>query len=65
MIYSFNCPTCEHVVSGDAENDEDAITKINDAHKAHRGEVHADMPQVPDEEMKNTIKIGMYKEETF
>jgi len=45
----------------DAQNDDEAMTKLMAAGKVHLKEAHADMPPMPEKEMKDMLKKGMKK----
>ena len=64
MKYSFKCPVCGHVVTVEAQSDDEAVEKINEEGKVHGAQVHPEMPAVPDDQMKQMVREGMYKEET-
>ena len=62
MKYTFKCPACGHEVTVDADNDDDAVSRLNAAGAVHAKEVHPDMPPMSEEEMTNMVKAGMRKE---
>ena len=45
----------------DAKNDDEAISKLMVAGKAHMKESHPKMPPMSDEQMKSMLKSGMKK----
>ena len=60
MDYSMTCPaTCNQVVKVNAKNDEEAISKLIRAGKAHMKESHPKMPPMSDEQMTKMLKVGM------
>jgi len=62
MKYSFKCPApCNHEIKVDAQNDDEAMSKLMAAGKVHVKEAHADMPPMPEKEMKDMLKKGMKK----
>ena len=63
LKYTFKCPACEHVVEVEADNDDDAIAKINVAGAVHQKEVHPDMPAMNEEEMIKMVRGSMKKGE--
>lgn len=63
MKYSFKCPGCGHVISVEAENDDEAIGKLNAQGAIHAKEIHPEMPPMSDEDMTNMVRAGMQKEE--
>ena len=61
MKYSFKCPACGHLIEVEADNDDDAVAKINAAGAVHQKEVHADMPAMSEEEMTKMVRSSMTK----
>jgi predicted small metal-binding protein len=62
MKYSFKCPApCNYELKVDAQNDDEAMTKLMAAGKVHVKEAHADKPPIPEKEMKDMLKKGMKK----
>lgn len=61
MKYTFKCPACGHVVEVEAENDDDAVMKLNEKGAEHAKQVHPDMPPTSEEEMTAMVKKGMQK----
>jgi hypothetical protein len=62
MNYSMTCPSpCNQVMKVDAKNDDEAISKLMVAGKAHMKESHPKMPPMSDEQMKSMLKAGMKK----
>ncbi len=56
MKYSFTCPPDGAVISTEAANDEEALTKLVKIGNEHMKEFHKDQPQMSDEEMRKLIK---------
>ena len=63
MKYSFKCPACEHTVAVEAENDDEAVNKINAEGATHAAQVHPDMPPMSEEQMTQMVRQSMTKEE--
>lgn len=61
MTYSFKC-TCGHISKVEADNDDDAMAKMMVAGGQHMESVHPDWPKGSDEEMKEMVKAGWWKE---
>lgn len=59
--YSFTCPACGHVVSAEAENDDQAVAMIMEQGGVHMKEAHPEMP--PQEGMEQMVREQMKKEE--
>ncbi|MDP3998598.1 MAG: hypothetical protein Q8P89_03200 [bacterium] len=63
MSYSFKCPACNHVLKVEAATDEAAVEKFMAAGDEHMKAVHADMPAMPEDQMKEMVRTGMMKAE--
>lgn len=59
MQYSFTCTDGE-VFTVDAQNDEEAVSKLMEATRVHLAEKHADM-NMSDEQAMNMIRSAMKK----
>lgn len=46
----------------EAENDDEAVAKFNEAGTVHTKEVHPDMPPMSEEDMTNMVRTGMQKQ---
>ncbi len=56
MQYSFTCPPDGVVLSTEANNDEEALTKLVEISNKHLEEFHKGMPVMSDEESRKLIK---------
>jgi hypothetical protein len=56
MKYSFTCAPDGAVLSTEAKNDEEALTKLAELSKKHLKEYHKGMAPMSDEESKKFIK---------
>jgi len=52
---------CNYEIKVDAQTDNEAMTKIIAAGKVHIKEAHPDMPPMPEQQMKDMLKVGMKK----
>jgi hypothetical protein len=60
--YSFTCPApCNHKIIVDATNGDEAIAKVIEESAIHRKQVHADVAEMPMEQLKNMVRLGMAK----
>lgn len=62
MKYTFKCPACSYEIKVDAQNEDEAVAKINKEGKEHAFMSHQDMPKMSEEEMAKMVKEGMKKE---
>lgn len=56
MKYSFTCPPDGVVLSTEAKNDEEALTKLVELGKKHLKEFHKGQAPMSDEESRKLIK---------
>lgn len=65
MQYSFTCPApgCGHTMEVEAENDDEAMGKLLVAGDEHGKQVHPNIPQMPEEQAKEMVRVGMRKAE--
>lgn len=63
MNYSFKCPACEHTITVEAENDDEAVQKINTEGVVHAQQVHPEMPPMSEEQMTQMVRENMTREE--
>jgi predicted small metal-binding protein len=62
MKYSFKCPApCNYEIKVDAQNDNEAMSKLVASGKVHAKEKHPDMPPMPEQQLKDMLKAGMKK----
>lgn len=61
MKYSLTCPACSQDVVVEAATDKEAFDKILVEGKTHGEKYHADMPPMPEEQMKELVRTGMKK----
>jgi predicted small metal-binding protein len=62
MKYSFKCPApCNYEIKVDAQNDNEAMSKLMASGKVHAKEKHPDMPPMPEQQLKDMLKAGMKK----
>lgn len=60
--YSFTCPApCNHKIIVDARDGDEAIGKVIEESAIHRKQVHADAAEMPIEQLKNIVRLGMAK----
>ncbi|MEK9146626.1 MAG: hypothetical protein AAB639_00335 [Patescibacteria group bacterium] len=64
MKYTFKCPACGQPVEVEAENDDEAVDKLMAAGDVHQKEVHAEMPPMPQDQMRNMVREQMTKEQS-
>lgn len=62
MRDSFKCPACDHTLTVEAATDDEAVDKFMAAGDAHMKEVHADMPAMPEDKMREMVRTGMVKQ---
>lgn len=62
MSYSFKCPACDHTLTTEAANDDEALEKFMAAGDEHMKAVHADAPAMPEDQMREMIRTGMKKQ---
>ncbi|MCX5832992.1 MAG: hypothetical protein NTV99_00460 [Deltaproteobacteria bacterium] len=62
MKYSFKCPApCNYEIKVDAQNDDEAMSKMMAAGKVHVKEAHPDKPPMSEQQFKDILKKGMKK----
>jgi hypothetical protein len=60
--YSFTCPApCNYKIIVDARNGDEAIAKVIEESAIHSKRVHADVAEMPVEQLKNMVRLGMAK----
>lgn len=59
MQYSFKCPACDHVLTVDAQNDDEAVQKLMAAGGEHLSSMHPGMPMDPG--MEGMVRSQMQK----
>ena len=62
MKYLFTCPApCNYEMKVEAQNDDEAVSKLMAAGKVHVKDAHPNMPPLSEKQMKDMLKEGMKK----
>ena len=62
LRYSFICPApCNYKIIVDARDGDEAIAKVTEESAIHRKRAHADVAELPVEQLKSMVRLGMAK----